>query len=345
MGIERSIIEAVRASPSADNSQPWQLTENESGLSLSYADRAADNSAFEPGDHGTLIAMGALVENIAQATSENFTAKILASSKADEPIALFELGVANRSRCERVLDRHTNRFPFAAKPVDPSILRRLAGSRENTARIVSLNPGQRFSVLVRLARRCAEARFLSRELHEWLINSLRFTPEQVARGDGLDVATLHLPPLGRHFLKFISPWHRMETLNRLGAYKFMAASEVVLLRAAPALVCIVGPSDRRAVLDAGRLMERSWIELNALGIAVHPYYVITDQLVRLRDGKLPTSQQASIRAVEEELRQLLELAPGEMLHMMLRIGYPKVAHPPRSQRLPLEAIFTDRTKV
>ncbi len=75
---------------------------------------------------------------------------------------------------------------------------------------------------------------------------------------------------------------------------------------------------------------------------MHPYYVVTDQLQRLHNGTLAQGFEGQIGAIERDLTQLLALAPGQTLHMILRLGYPKKAAV-RSRRLPLAAVFTDRS--
>jgi hypothetical protein len=222
------------------------------------------------------------------------------------------------------------------------VVQELKESRENSNRAVLVDGDRQKRGLIRLVRLCSEARFCNRLLHEWLIGSLRFTPEEAARGDGLDVRTLGLPPGGTQFMRFISDWRRLEALNRLGAYKLLAFSEVALLTAAPALLCVVGPADARSAIDAGRLMTRLWTNVNLKGIAVHPYYVVTDQINRLRAGSLAAGFESKIAEVDEEMRRLLVLQPGETLHMILRVGYPKT-EPLRSRRLPLEAVFVETT--
>ena len=132
----------------------------------------------------------------------------------------------------------------------------------------------------------------------------------------------------------------MASLNRLGLYKLMALIEASLPPKAPALLCIIGQGDPRNIICGGRLMERVWMELNLHGIGVHPYYVVTDQINRFSTGKVAAGFEAKMSKVEEETRTLLALQPGEMLHMILRLGYPKL-NPVRSERLPLEAIFQD----
>ncbi|HTE14832.1 MAG TPA: hypothetical protein VK642_07120, partial [Burkholderiales bacterium] len=154
------------------------------------------------------------------------------------------------------------------------------------------------------------------------------------------VDALCLPPGGKRFLRFTSDWRRLAALNRLGAYKLLALSEVALLSAAPALLCVIGRADARNVIDAGHLMSRIWTDLNVKGIAVHPYYVVTDQINRLHDGTIAKGFEARITAVESELRQLLGLQPDQVLHMILRVGYGKIT-PVRSRRLAVESVLVN----
>ena len=155
--------------------------------------------------------------------------------------------------------------------------------------------------------------------------------------------TLDLPPGGKHFLRFISDWNRMKALNKLGIYHLLAKIDSRPLGRAPAIVSFIAPADSNSALDTGRLLTRAWIYLNSLGIAVHPYYVVSDQLDRLSKNLVPYRLQGQVEAIRRDCKKLFELNPGETLHMLLRIGYP-TRKPPRSLRLPLERAFTDLTK-
>jgi hypothetical protein len=105
---------------------------------------------------------------------------------------------------------------------------------------------------------------------------------------------------------------------------------------AQTLLAIAGPDNSSDALDAGILMERIWIDLNSQGIAVHPYYVITDQLQRLQAGKVPVASSILIQRLRNELETSFK-STSLTLHMLFRVGYPKKT-PVRSQRLPLERI-------
>lgn len=336
-----SQLAAVGAlAPSADNCQPWELRWTGQALELAYAARHPDTNVFGADSHATLLGIGAVAENLQAALAANGVdaAWQWGDGQPYGALALPALPAAFTAPPGPLL-RHTNRLPFARTALAPQLLERAGAAREGGARVAVLADAAQKRRLVRLVRLCSEARFCNRDLHRWLFGSLRHTAQEVAEGDGLDIASLGLPPGGKGMLGLISDWGRMAALNRVGAYKLLALSEVGLIAAAPALLCLTGARGRRATLDAGRLLARVWTELNVAGVAVQPYYVVTDQLERLHGGTLAPGFEQRVGALERELHQLLGLAPDQMLHMILRIGYPK-AQPVRSRRLPLERVFS-----
>lgn len=338
-------LEAARAAPSADNSQPWQLSWSGSHLSVHYRPHLGIDP-FGPTGHATLISIGALSENLAQAIQEATPAITLGNLSRGKPY--FSMPIANPLAPSNAHDlplfqRHTNRHPYTREAPETAMLDTLPHFREGPAHLSLLTTYAERENFARLAHVCCLARFCNRELHDWLMSSLRFAPGEVARGDGLDIATLHLPPGGKAFMQAIRPWPRMALLNRFGAYRFMAATEVRPLRQAPLILTVVGEDSPEGAFTAGRLMERAWIHLNQLGWAVHPYYVISDQETRLHSDRLAEDWVAPVSHALDGVREVLRIQRGLRLHIALRVGRPTRV-PQRSQRLPLEAIFIDETK-
>lgn len=326
---------------SADNSQPYRLHWNGRQLALNYAERHPEYNVFGPASHATLLSAGGVLEYLQQTLEASGMAPQWQWGSGDgEPYASVDLPhlPAQLNVPPALLQRHTNRAPFKSTALPADLLQQLGAMHEGAQQIYLVQqPAQRKS-LIKQMRLCAEARFCTRELHEWLQGSLRRTPAEVAQGDGLDVACLALPPGGRQMLDFIAPWPRMARLNALGAYKLLALSELGPLNSAPALLCLAGPDGVRHGLDAGRLLARAWCWLNAQGIAVHPYYVVTDQVSRLQAGSVAPGFEAQVKRAAAAVQDLLQLPQGARLHMILRLGYPSRAVP-RSRRLPPEQLL------
>ena len=342
--IENLLACAIRA-PSADNSQPWRFEWSDRELAIAHR-QVPGPDPFGAGGHAVLLAMGHVIANVTEFLDAAGVPHELAFPQAFErgrPYATVKLAAAPEHfatpRDLPSASRHTNRFPYARTPVPDDAKAMIASAALDGARFVAIDsPGSR-SGLAAVVECCSAARFCTRELHEWLAASLRFSPEAVAEGDGLDVQTLHLPPGGAAFLKATRNWRVMEKLNRLGVHRVLAASDSAPLRKAPLLACLVGTGDPASVIAAGRLLGTVWTGLNARGLAVHPYYAATDQQVRLDAGRVPADWRDAVATRLAELPALLGLAKGERLHLILRVGWPKVSAPPRSRRLPLERVF------
>lgn len=262
--------------------------------------------------------------------------------KVDEGLTGWELSAtvgaypnAESPAIRRLYARHTNRLPYRGDPVTWSPQHQ---SWPGNSQVRVVTDRAVIAELAAATRLCSAARFNTRELHEWLFSSLRWTDDEAARGDGLDTATLHLPPAGRQFMQLIAPWQRMERLNRFGLYHIMAAADSKLVAQAPALVSISGGDDPASAWAAGRAMQETWVQLNAAGYAVHPYYVIPDLGNRLRSGHLAPEWHAHVRRALALVRESCAFNTGESLHILLRVGLPK-QQPIRSQRLPIEQLI------
>ena len=340
------IQQAAHQAPSADNSQPWRLDWYNSTLSVSYDTARVGHKTFPADSPATLLTMGAVMENINQAVTAvgwPLTWQIPPALPPDQPV-YFQALIGQASKMAEVstdelplFKRHTNRLPYRSQVVPEALLNMLKNLTVSTARIIVLDQPQEIKLTAEMVRKASEIRFRTREVIEWFSKCMRFGGHNVAANDGLDVNTLDLPLGGSAFLRLISSWRRMKILNLFGAYKVMSFVDSSPVRDAPALIAIVGPSGFHDILAAGQLMERIWIILNAQDVAVHPYYVLADQLHRRQAGSIPHGLEKQADALFDETRQLFQFGQGEALQMLLRIGYPKKA-PVRSKRLPLEAV-------
>lgn len=309
---------ATRA-PSADNSQPWAFTQQADVLSCHYAHPGNFRDPFGPNGHASLLAAGALHENLDLITGGQVECR-LDTGREDIPweLNIRPAGASSPSSALRgqMENRHTNRHPFA---------RRLPGPLPDCqaspgVRIITCTESPRIHALGEALQLCSRARFNQPELHEWLFTSLRWNDDEIAAGDGLDINTLHLPPGGQHFMRWIKPWHRMEMLNRLGVDRMMSIADTVMVKQAPAVIALCGSNEAQDIWNAGRTLQRLWLGLNDAGLAVHPYYAVTDLGNRRKAGRLLPGWDASVQRGEEICADTLGLERGEQVHMLLRVG-------------------------
>lgn len=342
------LLQAAHAAPSADNSQPWHFFEAGNTLSITYDSARVHGLTFPAWEPATLLSMGGVIENIHRAARDSGTPINLELLPKDCPhedcYARIELPSDGSLPAEQsdhpIFHRHTNRFRYAKKPIPSQVLDNLASSSEGSAHVLGFYSSEETKVLAELAQTASEVRFQTQEIHEWLGQSLRFDPAEVKKADGLDVNTFDLPPGGRQLLKFISEWPRIRVLNKFGMYKLLAAIDSAPLKKAAGILAITGAPDHRGGLDAGRVLTRVWTYLNSEGIAVHPYYVVPDQIFRLDSGGVPEHLTHQIEKVSHEAKQIFRLDNDRVIYMMLRIGYP-TRNAPRSLRIPLNKVFTN----
>lgn len=335
----RSLLTWLATTPSADNSQPWGFALGSNTLRVHYRRPVVD--VFGPTGHATCLAFGAM----RQIASDYARYHGIDLSLSEIPTAELMMEVswpaqpglpADAGEQAPALLRHTNRFAYKRAAIASDVLERMSGLELPGSRLVFLTDGGKRRMFGEAFQRCAQARFSTPELHEWLMSSLRFTPEAVAQGDGLDIASLPLPPGGGAMMRALTPWSRMAFLNRFGLYRMFAAIEAAHVKEAPLLLAVVG--DGNASFNAGGLMQQAWVALNASGVAVQPYYVATDLRTRLDAGTLPANWAAPVGEALASIESVCDVGPGERLHVVLRAGLP-TRDAPRSRRLPLERLL------
>tara|TARA_R110002110_G_scaffold91264_2_gene237408 strand:+ start:16320 stop:17468 length:1149 start_codon:yes stop_codon:yes gene_type:complete len=342
--ILQELAQYAHWSPSADNSQPWRIEAREQSLSVYYDAARVSDKTFPASSPATLLAIGAMLESlITCAESWGMQAHLeLAENPGDNSehhYATVSFGkLPSAASKAPQIARHTNRGSYTRQPVPESLSTALATDTEGEARSWFSQAPADLQHLQGTVKIASWIRFQTQEVHEWLGRSLRFTPDEVAQGDGLDVATLGLPPGGGSFLRLISDWGRMRQLNKLGIYRLLAAIDSAPVGKGPAALAVIAPLTAHATINAGRLMSRQWTRLNEAGLDVHPYYVIGDQLARSANDQIPEPLKPLAGQVRADAASLLKLAEGETLHMLLRVGYAR-KKAIRSRRVPLNRVF------
>ncbi|NOQ77105.1 MAG: hypothetical protein GQ475_04840 [Methylococcaceae bacterium] len=343
------ITKAIQHSPSADNSQPWQINWKDNSLFLNYDTDRVANKTFPADSPAIILAMGAALENIKQITNTlNIAIEIDLCQKIDLASPCYFKVHFGQTNVDKeietvpfsVFNRHTNRFSYSSKPLSTEILHALKNMSLNHVRVHVITDKADIKRMTHLVRMASEIRFKTKEVNEWLGKSLRFGNDADKTKDGLDVATLDLPPGGSLFLRLICNWKRMQFLNLFGTYITMSFIDSAPVKKAPALIAITAPSSIKSTLEAGQLMEKVWIELNKQGIAVHPYYVICDQLNRRKLNIIPKGLEKKADKIASDVQDFFQFKEDETLQMLFRVGIPE-KKALRSQRLPFSDISTE----
>lgn len=336
--IIKYLAEAGQRAPSADNSQPWAFISKDQELHLLIDLEKIKSSCFNVTHPAILLAMGTVIENILQAAE--WIGVVIGFDYCFNPdngyCAIFHIPEKNNDLPENAMEhplfaRGTNRLPFINQPIPMNIQDEITGFSTSNVQISFFQCHEDITQWSKWIRTASEMRFQTPDLHEWFGQSLNFTPEEISSNEGLNVNTLGLPAIGKIFLKATQTWERMKFLNKFGAYKLIAQMEANNIKKSPALIGFAAPLNNDNAIETGRLMERVWIKLNEVGLSVHPYFVIPDQMYRLKQQKVAPEFIDKLQDLENQVQSKIQ---NEFLYMLLRVGYCE-KHPVKSRRRPI----------
>ena len=279
----RDLVRAGTCAPSGANAQPWRWLHHREQLWL-YLDRARAGSFLDFQSMGSQMALGAAAEAAkigAAGLGQVLEVEYLADAEADGagPRARLGLGsgtpdAAAVEQASRLGQRATNRATTDRQGLPPATL----GALDRLADTI----GARASIVTDPAKLDAWAplfadidrrRFLGRRTHrEFFHEEIRWTGEQAERTrDGVDLRTVDLSPSQAAGLRMASDYRVVEQLERWGRGRGLGRIAEDGLRSASALWMMqIEVFDPEHLFEAGRHLQRFWLEACALDVAVHP---------------------------------------------------------------------------
>jgi nitroreductase len=319
------LVDDARRAPSPHNTQPWlvEAVDDARALLLCRSERLLP--VEDPDGRFLTCGMGIFVEALRVAAGARGVAlldeflgpDLSASAAGDVPVARLSLapGPSDGVAREALLRRRTSRLPYDARPADERALGELAAVAArfgHTARfssdpgfvawVLALNAATVFYDLAEADRRA--------EIRRWT----RTTEGEAAlTNDGFSPRCLGFPgPLLRLFFDHHRVIRSLEPL--------LKRLYVRQMRGTATVGWIAGPwTTNEDWYGAGRMLLRFWLALTEHGLDLQPFgSVITNPIAHAR--------------LDERLGN-----ETEQVWLLLRVGYG--TEPPRSARLPLEAVL------
>ncbi len=284
----RYLVAAAVAAPSGDNVQPWRFSRNGDTLRVHMV-AEADTSFFNIRQIATQISCGAAVENIVVAASElGLSADVRLPGAIGGDGLIAEVGLDRGASeadplCEVIWERCTNRRLFKRKEISTGLVGRFAAEAERLGcRLHTVRGREDLKALGRLVFQADRIRTEHQGLHEHFAHMVRFTPQEAEQTrDGLPLKNLYGGFAGEQFLKLTRPWSAMRVANAIGAGRMVAMHSARGIVNSGAVCLLTAPGFGWAdFVNGGRALERCWLKLTALGLAMQPMTAIT--LFRLR---------------------------------------------------------------
>ncbi len=339
------LLEAAVRAPSGDNCQPWRFEIAKGEIRL-FNCPERDTSLYNYQQRASLVAHGALLENLfIAASAEGYRSQIDAFPDPEKPdlvatVKLEQATPANEPLYKAIFSRTINRRRYSGQPLNDeqrTALEKAVRSVDG-ARLVFLEKEPQKIQLARIIGCNDRLVFENPHLHGFLFEHLRWNEQEASRhGDGLDVRSLELSLLDRLGMRLFKSYRLTNLLNHFGMSRIVGAKAVGLARSSSALGAIViSATTALDYLNAGRLVERIWLEATRLGLSFHLSTGITFlmQSVAERAALNLTAGQVDLL---DQLREQALIACGAQdaaIALFFRVGYSR-SPSVRSFRLPL----------
>lgn len=327
----KKMIELGVMAPSGGNSKPWQFRMREDGVDI-FGLPEKDHRILNFRDRGTWIAHGALIENmVIAANSLGYEAALQIFPEKKEPhltarIDFHEGQKRDQALAAAIPGRATNRKPYSPKALTAeeknaliNASKAISGGHmdlvEEKEKIRVLGVASSVNEIVTLEEP---------ELHRLFVHEIAWTAaEEKARGGGLFLETMELPPPQKFILAHVlRHWGAMNIMGKVGFARMIARDNAKVYSRAAAMGAIIVPDSDSAFIDAGRIMERVWLEATNLGLSVQLLTGVLFMHQRIRSGDPFGLSENHIKMVTGAYGDIASCFPSDgSIALLFRIGH------------------------
>lgn len=347
----RRLVEIGAMAPTGGNMQPWKFVVRGSEV-LCFLDEARTGTLLDFDLTGSIVGIGAAIENIELAARAcGLTCDARPFPLAHDPSLVCQMTfsvaaapAAPPPLAQYIAARATNRQLGRRQPLSAAQIDALQASAEGAdARLQLLTDPDKLEAIGRVLGGGDRVRFLSQRLHHELMNEVRWTPEEVERRDGIDVATLALSRTDYAALNLSRDYGNLRFLLKIGGGGALgrSARDAIAASSAVGLLTRKGTS-RESYFLGGRAMERVWLTATSLDLAFQPWASLLYLWARLERGGgsgLEEPLAAALGELRTDFRSIFQVAPEDEAEVMLfRLSH---AGPPgaRALRRPVQDVL------
>lgn len=340
------LAESAGMAPSGGNVQPWRMVVQEQRINLYLHPTRADS--FLDIEHlASIFALGAFAENLriaAEALGLRYSLHALPYNGIQEPVAYFDFheraaATAEGQRLAPMIPvRCTNRRMHEGLPIGDAALSTLKNAADNCACALHLvHSDADKQTIAGILGKTDRMRFRNQTLHKQMFDELRFSPQETnTTRDGIDLLTLEMPPQAMEQIATLRDYGTVQNipdaaLEQMALPSMLGSSHIGLLTLAE-------PCSATRIFDAGRIMQRVWLEATALDLAIQPWSVLSFLMLRAEvyGGRgLATAEQQLLTELGADLRGVFSLAQQARPIFIFRLSKAPPASA-RALRLPWE---------
>jgi len=325
--ILRKIIDAGNLAPSGSNSQPWSfIVDGDTILVRMHPEK--DHPILNVGNRGTYVAHGALVENMRiaarrygfEASVDSFpepgiSARVTFRSGAHDHGLLYDV----------IATRHSNRRPYRRVPLAPNEMAALlAVHAEPKCELLTIE-GHAIEAAAPWLAADLPITLTNRTLHDLLFREVLWQEREQMERPGLYVKTMEITPPKSFVFRWLSSWGVAEFFNRLKLIDRIAGENTNTVASSGLIGMIVVHGTDEDFLHVGSYLERLWLTVSSLGLAMQ---LLTGVLFfeqgmtqGARDA-LTANEQAMIADAVGHLKEIFGVKDGTMA-IAFRVGQAK----------------------
>lgn len=326
--IVKILTEAVRA-PSGDNCQPWRFEVSGSTLTI-FNIPERDYSLYNFEERASLIAHGALIENIAiiarvygykttitllpKDKGSNATASITFEKTTPIPDPLYEA----------TKKRYSDRHPYT----DRELSKEMLSSLERVATPYDIRIVIKPELRKKLAGALAIGNrmlFENRRLHDFLFEHISWSKHEIeVRRAGFHINELHLYTLWEFAFSFLKPWWLVRIGNLFGLASIIDFISTLTYRRSAAFIAIpVENNSPEEYIAVGRVTERIWLEATRLGLRVQPGTGVLFPMLRIEAHATEDLSRRNIKWFKSAYKTITDSfgIHNKKIAMVLRVGF------------------------
>lgn len=340
--MERIIFSGVHA-PSGDNTQPWSFRIDGPAI-IVYAHPELDHPILNVDDRGTLLATGALIENmVIAARQEGLHASVQLFEREGETarLVLSYEGDTGHELFEAIRMRHTHRGEYH-EDLDADALRALAVEPEPHCTLRLITDRKSIREIADSAVAMEESALTTKKLHFHFFRSILWSASDNDRGrSGLFIKTTELPPPVQALFRLIRHWPIMRVFQHLGLPALAAKQNAAVYSASGAIAVIsVDRTEPRDFISAGRTMQRLWLAAAKRGLGAQPLaglIYLAEYVARTDDPDIEPDLKKKIFTAQASMHRISGVKQ-DTIAMMLRIGTPRKGASARARRRPAKIL-------
>ena len=336
----RTIIEAGIKAPSGDNCQPWRFLVNKNRIDL-FNIPERDTSLYNYKQRASLVAHGACIENmLITARTLGLSAELqqFPTPGDEQHVASITLQPAETVAdplYSSISERTINRKKYAGGSLSADAIERLRNSATGVsgAQLILFQERDKIAAAADIVALSDRLVFENKYLHGFLFDHIRWTAAEAEyTQDGLDLRTLELAPPDRLLFPLLKSFGFVSFIGTFGVTKIIAANaRKLMLSASAAGMIMIENTSAEAWFNAGRLLERIWLEATRQGLSFHLMTGITLLVQRCRDGATGELTQINSKLVDTADVLLREVtASTSPVALLFRIG---ASQPPAARSL------------